>query len=89
MFLSNFFFVCKNLLKIQFQNFTHFTDEQTGHHCMKAFKEEVSWFEANNRCLLAAGGHLVSIHSSEFDQRVNMYSLVKYHFFKYFCQTLF
>ena len=44
-------------------------DAQTGHHCMKAFDTEVSWFEANHKCMVS-GGHLVSIHSPEFNQRV-------------------
>ena len=45
-------------------------DQHTGHHCMKAFEDTVSWFEANHMCEASLGGHLVSIHSPEFNQRV-------------------
>ena len=40
---------------------------------MKAFTTPVSWFEAKHQCNAAFGGHLISIHSPEFNQRVSFF----------------
>ena len=48
------------------------SSDGNGHHCIKAFSQEVSWYEADQICRKSTfhGARLVSIHSDRFNERV-------------------
>ena len=46
------------------------SDNGHGYHCLKAFEKETDWYEAEHMCQLTSGGHLTSIHSVGFNDRI-------------------
>ena len=41
-----------------------------GHHCLKAYSQALSWFEADGVCKMAGGARLASVHSDHANERV-------------------
>lgn len=45
-----------------------------GHHCLKAYSQALSWFEADGVCKMAGGARLASVHSDHSNERVSYQS---------------
>ena len=43
-----------------------------GNHCLKAYSQALSWFEADGVCKAAAGARLASVHSDHANDRVSI-----------------
>ena len=50
---------------------------------IKVFTDKVGWYEAEYRCVGQFGGHLVSIHSEQFDEMVHSVAMQEVNTLKY------